>query len=183
MKRILGTYAYWFNKKYKRSGALIANRYKSTCVEKDEYLLSLTRYIHQNPLRAGIVKDLEMYRWSSYCDYIKKAHTSLTDTQFILGFFSQDIDEAIKGFMTFHNTPESYEFSITDGKTKSDWELRQEILAVLDGKEIYNLNGLPKRERNSILSALRLQGYSIRQIERATGISKGIISKSAVDQA
>ena len=72
MKRVLCTYAYWFNKKYKRSGALIANRYKSTCVENDEYLLTLTRYIHQNPLNAGLVKDLEKYRWNSYRDYIKK---------------------------------------------------------------------------------------------------------------
>ena len=178
MKRILGAYAYWFNKKYKRSGALIANRYKSACVENDNYLLTLTRYIHQNPLRAGIVNDLEMYRWSSYRDYIKKVHASLTDTQFILELFSPDIDEAIKNFIIFHNTPENNEFSVTDGKKKSDGELRQEILSVLEGKEIYKLNELPKHERDDILSALRLQGYSIRQIERATGISRGVISKS-----
>jgi len=183
MKRILGTYAYWFNKKYTRSGALIANRYKSACVENDEYLLTLTRYIHQNPLRAGIVEDLEKYRWSSYRDYIKKEHTSLTDTQFILELFSPDIDEAIKGFMTFHNVPESNEFSVSDGKKKSDGELRQEIISALDGKEICSLNGLPKRERDEILSALRRQGYSIRQIERATGISRGVISKSVANTA
>ena len=183
MKKVLGSYAYWFNKKYKRSGALIANRYKSACVENDEYLLTLTRYIHQNPLRAGIVKDLEMYRWSSYRDYIKKGHTSLTDTQFILELFSPDIDEAIKGFVTFHNSPESSEFSVTDGKNKSDGKLRQEIITALDGKEICNLNVLPKLERDRILSALRLQGYSIRQIERATGISRGVISRNAVNQA
>ena len=163
MKRVLGTYAYWFNKKYGRSGALIANRYKSACVENDQYLLTLTRYIHQNPLRAGIVNDLEKYRWCSYRDYTKKeVHTTLTDTQFVLGLFSPDIDTAIKGFITFHNTPESNEFSITDGKKKSDGELRQEMLNALDGKEICTLNGLQKHERDSILSTLRQQGYSIR---------------------
>ena len=135
----------------------------------------------QNPLRAGIVEDPEKYRWSSYRDYIKKEHTSLTDTQFILELFSPDIDEAIKGFMTFHNAPERNEFSVTDGKKISDGELRQEILAALDGKEICTLNGLPKRERDSILSALRRQGYSIRQIERATGISRGVIFNSAAN--
>jgi len=178
MKKVLGTYAYWFNKKYERSGALIANRYKSTCVENDEYLLTLTRYIHQNPLNAGIVKDLEKYRWSSYRDYINKGCASITDTQFILGFFSPDSEEAIKGFKTFHNTLESNEFSITDRKKKSDEELRQEIRAALGGKELCTLNGLPKRERDGILSALLQQGFSIRQIERATGISRGIVSKS-----
>jgi len=182
MKRVLGTYAYWFNKKYERSGALIANRYKSTCVENDEYLLTLTRYIHQNPLNAGIVKDLEEYRWSSYQDYIKKERRSLTDTQFILGIFSPDPEEAVKGFKGFHNTLESHEFSIADGKKKSDEGLRQEILAALEGKEISSLNGLPKRERDGVLSALRQQGFSIRQIERATGISKGVIAKSTKKQ-
>ena len=177
MKRVLGTYAYWFNKKYKRSGALIANRYKSACVENDEYLLTLTRYIHQNPLRAGIVSDLAMYRWSSYRDYTEKTHSPLTDTQFLLELFSPDIDDAIKSFITFHITPENNEYTITDGKKKSDGELRRYILTILGGKDICNLNRLQKRERDNIISALRLQGYSIRQIERVTGISRGVISK------
>jgi len=174
----LGTYAYWFNKKYSRSGALIANRYKSTCVENDEYLLTLTRYIHQNPLNAGIVKDLEKYRWSSYCDYIKKERESLAYTSYILGFFSSDSEEALKGFKTFHNTLESDEFSVSDGKKKSDDAFRKEILAALKGKELHSLDGLPKRERDGVLSALHQQGFSIRQIERATGISRGVISRS-----
>ena len=178
MKRVLGTYAYWFNKKYQRSGALIANRYKSTCVENDEYLLALTRYIHQNPLNAGIANDLEKYRWSSYQDYLKKERTSLTDTQFILGLFSSNSEDAIKGFEAFHNTLESQEFSISDGKKKSDEELRQDIRASLGGREACSLNELPKHERDEILSALHQQGFSIRQIERATGISRGVISKT-----
>jgi len=178
MKRVLGTYAYWFNKKYSRSGALIANRYKSTCVEKDEYLLTLTRYIHQNPLNAGIVKELEKYRWSSYCDYIKKDRASLADTSYILGFFSSDSEDALKGFKTFHNILESDEFSIPDGKKKSDEELRKEILAALKGKGLHHLDGLPKKERDVVLSALHQNGFSIRQIERATGISRGVVSKS-----
>ena len=53
MKRILTKYARWYNLKYGRSGALIANRYKSVPVEIDEYFLQLIRYIHQNPIKAG----------------------------------------------------------------------------------------------------------------------------------
>jgi putative transposase len=65
MKRVLTRYAGWFNRKYSRSGALIANRYKSQPVEKDENLLSLIQYIHQNPIRAKIVTEIEKYKWSS----------------------------------------------------------------------------------------------------------------------
>ena len=61
MKRLLTKYARWYNIKYKRSGALIANRYKSKPVEVDEYFLSLIRYIHQNPKKAGIVTEINEY--------------------------------------------------------------------------------------------------------------------------
>ena len=51
LKRLLTRYAGWYNRRYTRSGALIANRYKSQTIEKDEYLISLVRYIHQNQIR------------------------------------------------------------------------------------------------------------------------------------
>ena len=58
MKRLLTKYARWYNIKYGRSGALIANRYKSKPVEVDEYFLQLVRYIHQNPLKANMVDEI-----------------------------------------------------------------------------------------------------------------------------
>ena len=69
MKRLLTRYARWYNIKYKRSGALIANRYKSQPVDVDEYFLSVVRYIHQNPIKAGMVEHIGDYRWSSYNEY------------------------------------------------------------------------------------------------------------------
>ena len=61
MRKILTKYAGWFNRKYKRSGSLIANRYKSEAVEDDKYIFSLVRYIHQNPIKAGMVCEIEKY--------------------------------------------------------------------------------------------------------------------------
>jgi REP element-mobilizing transposase RayT len=81
MKRILTKYARWYNIKYDRSGALIANRYKSVPVEVDEYFIQLIRYIHQNPLRAQLVRDIEEYPYSSYNEYMKKAE--ITDINFL----------------------------------------------------------------------------------------------------
>jgi putative transposase len=59
MRRLLTGYAGWFNKKYKRHGQLFQNRYKSFLCQEDIYLKKLVRYIHLNPLRAGIVVDLK----------------------------------------------------------------------------------------------------------------------------
>ena len=69
MRRIMTGYAVSFNKRYKRSGHLFQNRYKSVVCEEDPYLLELVRYIHLNPLRAGLVKDLkelDRYPWSGH---------------------------------------------------------------------------------------------------------------------
>jgi len=69
MRRLMTGHAVTFNKRHKRSGHLFQNRYKSVICEEDPYLLELIRYIHLNPLRAGIVKDLKVidkYRWTGH---------------------------------------------------------------------------------------------------------------------
>lgn len=58
MRRLLTGYAMAFNRRHHRHGQLFQNRYKSILCQEDAYLLELTRYIHLNPLRVGIVKDL-----------------------------------------------------------------------------------------------------------------------------
>ena len=59
------TYTQRFNRRHSRSGHLFQGRYKSIIVQNDAYLLQLSYYIHRNPLRAGLVKRLADYRWSS----------------------------------------------------------------------------------------------------------------------
>ncbi len=65
MSRIGTSYAWWYNRKYGRSGYVFQGRYGSECVENDEYLLTVIRYIHNNPVKAGLVQNPEDYRWSS----------------------------------------------------------------------------------------------------------------------
>ncbi|ALC15781.1 hypothetical protein DSOUD_0995 [Desulfuromonas soudanensis] len=59
MRRLLTGYAVSFNRRHKRCGHLFQNRYKSIVCEEEPYLLELIRYIHLNPLRAGMVASLE----------------------------------------------------------------------------------------------------------------------------
>ena len=69
MKRIEIKFVRWYNKRYRRIGHLFQERYKSEPVEDMEYLKIVFRYIHQNPLNAGIEKVPGAYPWSSYHDY------------------------------------------------------------------------------------------------------------------
>ena len=72
LHHINGAYTTYFNVKRERSGHLFQGRYKGILVDKDEYCKELSRYIHLNPVRAGIVKAPLEYRWSSYRFYVGK---------------------------------------------------------------------------------------------------------------
>lgn len=65
MKRISVSYASYYNWKYHTNGQLFQDRFKSENVETQEYLITVTRYIHQNPVKAGIVTSPEKWKWST----------------------------------------------------------------------------------------------------------------------
>ena len=69
MQGLLQSFRFHYKRKYKYVGYLYQGRYKSKLIQKDSYLLDCARYIERNPLRAGIVKDLSQYKWSSYLFY------------------------------------------------------------------------------------------------------------------
>ena len=69
MQGIFQSFRFHYRKRYRYTGYLFQGRYKSKPVEKDSYMLECARYIERNPLRAGLVKDLSDYRWSSYLHY------------------------------------------------------------------------------------------------------------------
>ena len=169
MKRLLTKYARWYNIKYKRSGALIANRYKSKPIEVDEYFLSLIRYIHQNPKKAGIVTEINEYEWSSYNEYINEEQ-GLADKEFVMQMISKN------GFEELHQQEDESEFTVDDKIKLTDDEIRRRIIKKynLEPKNICNME---KKIRNELLSKLKKE-YSIRQLERVTGISRGVIHKS-----
>lgn len=74
MQYLGGNYTKWFNRIEKSDGPLFRSRYKAILVDKNAYLLYVSRYIHLNAVDANIVKNPEAYRWSSYCHYLNKEH-------------------------------------------------------------------------------------------------------------
>lgn len=86
-----------YNKKYNRTGHVFEQRYKAILCNKDEYLLNLVRYIHQNPVRSGIKEKLN-YAWSSHSIYIAMKENKLVDYKYILSILSKDKSKAIKEY-------------------------------------------------------------------------------------
>jgi len=101
VKRIGTSYVHWYNWQYDRKGHLFQDRFKSEAVENDTYLLTALRYVHQNPVKAGLAKNCADYKWSSYIEYIGKEE--ITDTGFICEMFDKNRDKAIQRFIKFNN--------------------------------------------------------------------------------
>ena len=81
----------YFNWRHGTVGHLFQGRYKAILCDKDAYLLSLVKYLHYNPVRAGMVRQPEEYRWSSHREYIGLNKDGLVDTGLVLGMFSKDL--------------------------------------------------------------------------------------------
>ena len=102
MKWMNGKYAQWFNRRHKRSGHLFQGRFKGFLVEKESYLMALIRYVALNPVRAGMVKRPENYRWSSYratAGYETSPPWLTTD--WALGPFGHDLATQQSGYRQF----------------------------------------------------------------------------------
>ncbi|MDP7420761.1 MAG: transposase [bacterium] len=82
-------YTAYLNRRMKTSGHIFQGRYKAILVEADNYLLELIRYIHNNPVVAGIVMSPDNYRWSSHSVYIEKIDVTWLTTAWALSFFSK----------------------------------------------------------------------------------------------
>lgn len=101
MRHIGGAYTTYFNVKRKRAGHLFQGRYKAILVDKDAYALELSRYIHLNPVRAGIVARPEEYGWSSYRPYIGLASVpAWLITDFVRGCLGGGGAGAYRQFVT-----------------------------------------------------------------------------------
>ena len=104
MRRLLTGYVVNFNKRHRRAGHLFQNRYKSIVCEEDPYLLELTRYIHLNPLRAGLVgnmQGLSSYRWSGHSSLMGNVARDWQDRETILAYFGSDEEKAREGYERF----------------------------------------------------------------------------------
>jgi REP element-mobilizing transposase RayT len=83
-------------------GHIFAGRYKSLCIEKERYLLELSRYIHLNPVRAGITENPEGYKWSSYVYYIGKGKKpEWLNTDWLLAGYGRGRESAWKNYKEF----------------------------------------------------------------------------------
>jgi hypothetical protein len=104
VRRLLTGYVGGFNRRYGRAGHLSQNRYRSIVCEEDAYLLELVRYVHLNPLRAGLVpsaRALADYPWSGHGALVGSRHHAWQETGEVLARFGQDTEHAGRAYSDF----------------------------------------------------------------------------------
>ncbi|MBW6464416.1 MAG: transposase [Firmicutes bacterium] len=172
-RRIGASYVYWYNRKYNRTGHLFQDRYRSEPVETDQYFLTVMRYIHQNPIKAGIIEKIEDYPWSSYRDYSQKP--LICDTKFVLNMFSKVHMEALELWVKFIHEKNNDQCMEHDAGRLNDDEATELIKSVAKVKNPMEIQAYEKKTMNALIKLLKEKGLSIRQIERLTGVSFGVI--------
>jgi REP element-mobilizing transposase RayT len=183
MKRIGVSFVLYYNWKYETSGHLFQDRFKSENVENVRYLLTVVRYIHQNPLKAGIVERMDEWTWSSCRHYYGTDDElrKLLDHELILGKFSEDLTQAREGFREFNerrNQDQCLDYTLNE-RRYTDEEAREVIKKLLNGTEIAQVKSLPSFKRNEILRKTKgIKRLSQRQTARILGVSRTLISKA-----
>ena len=172
LKRIGGSYVYWYNLKYHRSGHLFQDRFKSEPVENDSHFLTVMRYIHQNPIKAGICKSVDGYKFSSYNEYINQA--KLVDTDFCFEIIDR---EQFIEFNNQFNDDVCLDIADLDYRLTDD-DAMKIIWKVCGCKSVSEFQKFDKVKRNSYIAKLYHQGLSIRQISRLTGCSRKIVENN-----
>jgi REP element-mobilizing transposase RayT len=127
------SYTIYFNKRYRTVGHLFQGRYKAILCEKDAYLLSLVKYIHLNPIRAGVVKSLEEYPWSSHRCYVRNVKSQgIVDTEQVLRFFSENKGRARRLYQDYMGEGERIKredvYSTVSQRILGDEEFVKEVL-------------------------------------------------------
>lgn len=198
MHRINNKFSKYFNKKYKRTGHVFENRYKGILVIDDKYLLSLLRYVHQNPVVAKMCKNIKDYPWSSDKLYRENICNNIVNIDFILNIFSEDRIKALKLYVEFMDDNKKEEIDvfenadvigmvntrIIDEYIKSDKKSLEEILKdVTKDEKIFNEIRLGSRKRylsdykKEFIDAAMKFNYTMKEIGQSISISDVAVFK------
>ena len=174
VKPLAISYARYYNTKYSRCGYLFQDRFKSEPVEDFNYVVTLFRCIHQNPVKAGMVENVEDYRWSSWHDYLsgKGCVNAITETSFLLEQIGMDelcrlVRESVDDDCS----------SLEKVDPPSDLEVREMLLEESRGMSIERISTLPKHNRDRILISVLQKGAGIRQLSKLTSVGFSVIRR------
>lgn len=178
VKRIASSYVYYYNRKYGRDGHLFKERFKSEPVNDIAYFTVLLRYIHQNPVKAGIVEHVKDYDFSSWGEYdgtvepvfqICDTHTVLNRIPFkeLEAWVNDPLDDDVQ----------CLEFDEKPRLRLSDDQVWMQIIKLTGVNNPSSFQQIDKEQQKKSLRKLLDMGASVRQLQRLTGLGRGLIQQ------
>jgi REP element-mobilizing transposase RayT len=145
----------YFNWRHGTVGHLFQGRYKAILCDRDAYLLSLVKYLHFNPVRAGMVRRPEEYRWSSHRAYLDLSRDGLVDTELVLKMFSEGLRRGRRLYLEYMREQE---------KTSKEEFYRTVDQRILGDEEF--VGRVRERVKDGIAAGKRRHGVSLGEIGR-----------------
>ena len=166
IKRIACRFVYWYNLKYERVGHLFQDRFRSEPVDTDEYFLCVLRYIHQNPVKAGLVRSCADYDFSSYNWYF--VASKLIDSTLAFSLMNEE------QFRVYHSELEDKEIlDITEIKKRlSDEKAKEAFYRITKCEDASAFKSLNRQQRKEYAIQMKADGFTNRQIEQLTSLSR-----------
>ena len=177
IKHLAVMYAMYYNQKYSRSGHVFQDRFKSEPVNDMAYFVTLLRYIHQNPIKAGIVGKVGDYDWSSWKEYTGEVPAAcLCATNATLKRMSFD---DLKGLVEapLDDDVQCLDLDETVKISVGDREIRQHLLECYGITESIKVQEMEKEKRNEVIISCLELGAGMRQLSRLTGVTYGVINR------
>jgi len=200
MRQLNGVYTQKYNRRHKKSGHVLQGRFKAIVIDKDSYLLELSRYVVLNPMRAKMTKNIAHWQWSSY-----QAHAGLTTppdyltTDWILGLFSSKRKIAQNKYRAFvneglhkqspwgdlkgqvllgeENFVKGFKALLSDKEQVGEIPRQQRYVTRTSLEELFKKRGDKKRRNKNIYEAHLNYGYKLCEIANYLQIHYTTVSK------
>ncbi len=168
-KRFGDSFIYWYNLKYDRIGGVFQGRFNSAPVNDDEYFISALRYIHQNPIKAGMVSNCSDYEFSSYNSYFMS--NTIVNTGFALELIG------VNEFVRIHNelSSDSHLDIVDEAEARMPDTQAKNIIEEISGCcSPEEFKRVPIDKQREFIRIFHKEGIAVRQIMRLTGVSQRI---------
>lgn len=172
IKRIGSRFVYWYNIKYQRVGHLFQDRFKSEPVEDDAYFACVVRYIHQNPIKAGLCNGITNYEFSSFNAFFDSS--DLIDKDYVFGIIPRELFEQ---FNNEASNEKCLEIESAPSTRVTDEQAQKIIAKISKCKNASKFQKLDVVLKEKYVRKIHRHGVSIRQISRLCGEKKGMVEK------
>ena len=180
MKRIASSYVFYYNHKYDRCGHLFQERFRSQPCDNMQYFIPLLRYIHQNPLKPGLVQDIAEYPWSSWREFTGEEVEPFCATSAILQRIPlSDLRQLIHTPLTEEEEEGLLDHEPIHKKAAySDEEVWQLITKESGATNLSQFQSLPRPQQKHVLYLVHEYGIGPRTLSRLTGVPYAIVQRA-----